>query len=208
MPWRKWIVRGVVYGIIALCAAATLAYERWTNPDAVREQVIAKLHELFPGAECRWTRPVCASSRHSTHRTALLPPRRSGAERVPERSVGGHLPRQGKGPRWAAALRKIELYKPRLRVRRDRDGKWNLRDLTGKMDPNKPLPTVVVHQGTILFEDRLNDGSAPVIEAGDVNITLINDPVLIVTVRATANSEGLGRLQVQGTIRREPLEPL
>lgn len=207
MPWRKWIVRGVVYGIIALCAAATLAYERWTNPDAVREQVIAKLHELFPGAVVSvdsarlrilggiQLNNVSFSRRDDPERNEFLHVPSAVIYHDKEKVLDGQL-----------ALRKIELYKPRLRVRRDRDGKWNVRELTGKIDPNKPLPTVVVHQGTILFEDRVDDGSGPAIEAGDVNITLINDPVLIVIVRGAASSEALGRLRLQGTIRREPLE--
>ena len=50
MFWRKWIVRGIVWGIVGACAAGALAYQRWTNPGAVRDQVIAELGKAFPGA--------------------------------------------------------------------------------------------------------------------------------------------------------------
>ncbi len=51
MAWRKWIVRGIVYGIVAASAAGALAYQRFTNPDAVRDQIIIELEKAFPGAE-------------------------------------------------------------------------------------------------------------------------------------------------------------
>ena len=50
MPWRKWFVRGLVFGILGACGAVGLVYQSWTNPAAVREQVIAKLQALYPGA--------------------------------------------------------------------------------------------------------------------------------------------------------------
>ena len=50
MAWRKWIVRGLVFSILGGVAGAVWIYQRWTNPTAVRQQVINKLHALFPGA--------------------------------------------------------------------------------------------------------------------------------------------------------------
>ena len=50
MAWRKWIVRGLVFSILIGVAGALWIYQRWTNPTAVRQQVINKLHALFPGA--------------------------------------------------------------------------------------------------------------------------------------------------------------
>ncbi len=50
MAWRKWMVRGVVYGIFGAAVTGALVYQRWTNPSAVREQIIASLSEAFPGA--------------------------------------------------------------------------------------------------------------------------------------------------------------
>jgi hypothetical protein len=207
MSWRKWIVRGVVYGIITLCGAAALAYQRWTNPAAVREQVIAKLHELFPGAQ------VSVDSAN----LRILGGIQLGGLRLcrrddPERNEFLHVSSavfyhdKEKVLDGQLVLRKIELHRPRLRVRRDRHGRWNLQGLTGILDPTRPLPTVVVHQGTVIFEDHQGDASAPLMEVGDVNITLINDPLPIVNLRGAASSEAAGKLQVQGMIRRDPIE--
>jgi hypothetical protein len=207
MFWRKWIVRGVVYGMIALCGGASIAYQRWTNPGTVREQVIAKLQEFFPGAQVSVDsarlRILGGIQLNGLRFSRRDDPEHNEFLQVPsavfyhdkERILDGEL-----------ALRKIELHKPRLRVRRDAAGRWNVENLTGELRPDRQIPTVVVHQGTILFEDRGGDATMPLIEVGDVNVTLINDPLAMVTVRGSASSTVLGQLQVQGTIRRDPLE--
>jgi hypothetical protein len=207
MFWRKWIVRGVVYGMIALCGGASIAYQRWTNPGAVREQVIAKLHELFPGAQVSvdsarlrilggiQLNGLRFSRRDDPDHNEFLQVPSAVFYHDKEKILDGEL-----------ALRKIELHKPRLRVRRDANGRWNVENLTGELRPDRQIPTVVVHQGTILFEDRGGDATVPDIEIGDVNVTVINDPLVIVTVRGAATSAALGKLQVNGNIRRDPLE--
>ena len=49
MAWRKWFVRFLVFGIVGACAFGVVLYQRFTNPAAVREQVLAKLKAHFPG---------------------------------------------------------------------------------------------------------------------------------------------------------------
>ena len=38
MAWRKWIVRGIVWGIVAASVAGGIAYQRWTNPGGSHKQ--------------------------------------------------------------------------------------------------------------------------------------------------------------------------
>lgn len=207
MGWRKWIVRGVVYGIVALCGGAALAYQRWTNPAAVREQVIAKLQEIFPAAQVSVDsarlRILGGIQLNGLRFSRRDDPEHNEFLQVPsavfyhdkEKLLDGEL-----------ALRKIELHQPRMRIRRTRDGKLNVQGLTRPLPPDRLIPTIVVHQGVIQFEDHLDDAAAPLIEVGDVNITIINDPLPVVRVRGAASSTALGKLQVQGTVRREPVE--
>ena len=51
MFWRKWLVRGLVFAVVSGLAAAGWLYQRWTNPSAVRRQVLAKLGTHFVGAQ-------------------------------------------------------------------------------------------------------------------------------------------------------------
>src|SRR5262245_39666470 len=50
MSWRKWLVRLLVFGVLAGAAFAVVLYQRWTDPAVVRQQVIARLEKLFPNA--------------------------------------------------------------------------------------------------------------------------------------------------------------
>src|SRR5439155_19933112 len=50
MAWRKWVVRGLVFAVAGSLAAGVLLYQRFTNPSAVRKQVIANLLQHLPGA--------------------------------------------------------------------------------------------------------------------------------------------------------------
>ena len=49
MSRRKWLARGLVLLIVAGLAAAGLLYQYWTNPTAVRQQVINQLATHFVG---------------------------------------------------------------------------------------------------------------------------------------------------------------
>src|SRR4051812_13531612 len=51
MTWRKLFVRCLVFFLFAAPACALLWYQTRTSPAAVREQVLAKFRQLFPGGE-------------------------------------------------------------------------------------------------------------------------------------------------------------
>jgi hypothetical protein len=50
MTWRKCIVRSLVFLVVAGAAVAGWVYQHWTNPEVIREQVLAKLGDYLPGA--------------------------------------------------------------------------------------------------------------------------------------------------------------
>jgi hypothetical protein len=199
MAWRKWIVRTVVYGIIGACALGGLLYQRWTNPIAVRAQVLDKLGELFPGAvvsidsaRLRLLGGIDISDLRLVRRDD---PQRHEILHVP-RAVFYHDKEQildGK-----LAIRKMDLYLPRLRARRDKDGRWNVQGLTGQINLRVAIPTIVVHQGTIIVEDRAGSLKPAPVEFNDVSLTLINDPITTVTLRGAARAELLGPVRWQG----------
>lgn len=199
MAWRKWIVRAVVYGIVGAFAVGALVYQRWTNPIAVRGLVLDKLGELFPGAQVsidsarlRLLGGIELSDLRLTRRDD---PQHHEVLHVP-RAVFYHDKEQILDGKFS--IRKMDLYLPRLRVRRDPEGRWNVHGLIGKPNLKVPIPTIVVHQGTIIFEDRLEGAKPPPVEIADVSLTLINDPLPTVTLRGAGSSELLGKLQCQG----------
>jgi hypothetical protein len=206
MVWRKWIVRGIVWGIIGACGAGALAYQRWTNSAAVREQIIAKLSETFPGAEVSVDSArlqILGGFRVNGLRLSRKDdPEKHEFLQVPsaifyhdkEKILDGEL-----------TLRKIELIRPRLIARRRRDGTWNLQDLLRPPGdkPKAAMPAIVIHQGTLILVDQLDPAKTAVLEINDVGMTIINDPLPKVTIRGAASSELLGRLQLHGTLDRD-----
>ena len=204
MIWRKWIVRGVVYGILGVVATAALLYQRWTNPGAVREQVIAQISGTFPGAQVSVDsarlRILGGIQLNGLRLTRADDPEKHDFLHVPsaifyhdkEKILDGEL-----------TLRKIELIRPRLRVRRGHDGKWNLQDLLAQPSTPQPaLPAIVIHQGTLILEDRKDQAKAAALEINDISLTIINDPLPRVTIRGAANSDLLGKLHLQGSLDR------
>ncbi len=205
MTWRKWIVRGIVYGIISAAAAGALLYQRWTNPGAVREQVIAKIGETFPGAhvsvDSARLRILGGIQLNGLRLTRDDDPEKHEFLNVPsaifyhdkEKILDGEL-----------TLRKIELIRPRLRVRRERDGTWNLQKLL-RPPTDEPLthqPAIVIHQGTLILEDHSDPAKAAVLEINDISLTIVNDPLPRMTIRGAANSELLGKVHLHGSLDR------
>jgi hypothetical protein len=205
MAWRKWIVRGIVYGIVAAAAAGALLYQRWTNPSAVREQVISSLHAALPGAHVS-----VDSARLRILGGIQLNGLRLSREDDPEKHEFLHIPSaifyhdKEKILDGELRLRKVELVRPRLRIRRSRTGAWNLEGLARSLGdgPQSQMPAIVIHQGTLILEDRLDPTRPMLFEIADVSLTLVNDPATRVTIHGTANSDLLGKLQLDGLVDR------
>ena len=203
MFWRKWFVRSVVFGIVGSCAAGAYLYERWTNPAAVREQVLRRLAEIFPGAavsldsahlrllggiQVQELRLVRKGDRDNVD-IAYIPSAVLYHDK--ERLLDGEL-----------VLRKVELFRPRLRAYRDKDGNWNVQDILARPKLDQSQPTLVIHQGTLVLEDRITAGNVSSLEITDLNLTLINDPLATLQFEGVAQSPTVGKLTLSGTAQR------
>lgn len=206
MAWRKWIVRGIVYGIISAAAGGALLYQRWTNPGAVREQVIAEIGKTFPGAHVS-----VDSARLRILGGIQLDGLRLTRDDDPEKHEFLHVPSaifyhdKEKILDGELKLRKIELVRPRLRIRRERDGSWNLQNVLRQALPGETLthqPAIVIHQGTLILEDHTDPIKTAVMEINDISLTIINDPLPTLTIRGAANSDMLGKLRLHGALDR------
>src|ERR1051326_1165813 len=119
MSRRKWIVRGGADGIMGAAVGAGVLYQRWTNPGAVREQVITEIGKTFPGAsvsvDSARLRILGGIQLNGLRLSRLDDPEKHEFLQVPsaifyhdkEKILDGQL-----------KLRKIELFRPRLRVRK------------------------------------------------------------------------------------------
>ncbi len=195
MTWRKWLVRGLVFSVAGAGVLAAVLYEAWTSPSATRRQVLDKLSEKFIGAtitlesaRLRLLGGIALGELRMARRDDLD---KGDFLYVPsaviyhdkEQLLGGKL-----------AIRKIELSRPRLRVVRERGGRFNLKGLLGPVRLDERVPTIVLHQATVLVEDRDAAPGSPLLEIRDVEMTLRNDPL------PTLNLEGGGRSDVAGPV--------
>src|SRR5262249_49344854 len=70
----------------------------------------------------------------------------------------------------------------------------------------EPLPTIVVHQGTVILEDRSCGANLPAVEVANVNLTLVNDPPTMLVIDGSAQSDLLGSVGIRGTCHRTTRE--
>ncbi len=200
---RKWIVRGLVFSIVGGCAVAAWLYQRWTNPSAVRQQVLLKLQQMFPGATV-----TLDSARlrllGGISLTELRLTRREGGERPDLLHIPSAVLHHDKEKLMDGVLqlRKVELREPRLHLVREKDGSWNIEGLTGADQPRELVPTFVIRNGTLTFEDR-SGSDFPRVEIHGVNLTLINDPAATLIVDGTARCDLFGALQLRGSWDRD-----
>ena len=198
MAWRKWLVRGLVFSLLGLPAVAAVAYQAWTNPAAVRAEVIAHVRShlvadaaavSLDSARLRLFGGIAVSELRVTRADGLD---RKSILYVPSGVIYHDKERLARG---AFVVRKLELHRPQVRLVRQRDGRCNLSDLFAPRDPDEPVPTVVVDQGTVLLEDQAASPDAPLLEIKDVALTAVEDPPGVVTVAGT------GRTDVAGPVR-------
>ncbi len=205
MACRKWFVRGLVFSVLGVAVLAALLYEAWTNPRAVRTQVLDKLRKDFIGAtvsvDSARLRLLGGIAVHD-----LRMSRREDLERgdflyVPSAVIYHDKEHLLDG---SLGIRKVELDRPRLRIVRERDGQLNLADVLAPPDLTQRVPMLIVHQGTILIEDRSVSGGT-LLEIKDVNLTIINDPLTTLVIEGTGQTDVVGAVEIHARVYRPTL---
>jgi hypothetical protein len=203
MAWRKWLVRSLVFSVLGLATLAALLYEAWTNPSAVRRQVLAKLHQEFIGATASLdsarlrllggiaVRDLRMARRGELDHSDFLYVPSAVIYHDKEHLLDGTL-----------GLRKIELDRPRIRVVRERDGRINLSGLLKPPDLKIRVPTLIFRQGTIVIEDRGLAGDNVLLEIKDVNLTVVNDPLTTLVIEGGGQTDALGPVQIHARFLR------
>lgn len=202
MAWRKWLVRGLVFTVLAVIAGTAWLYQSWTCPHSVCRIVVGRLEEQFSGARVSLDRAGLRLMGGISFRDLRMV-RRDDADELELLHVPFGIIYHDKEQLLNGKLtaRKIELTRPRIHIIRRPDGTWNLAGVLAAVDPSEPIPTIVIRQGTIVFEDRLDSGLVPV-EIKDVDCTLLNDPMPVLTFQARGQSEWTGVLTARGQWQR------
>jgi hypothetical protein len=201
-------------GLLAggLAAAGWLAYQV-TNGPVVRQQVIAQLRKHFVGADVALGSARLRLLGGITIDNLTLY-RRDDPTQTPFLHVPAGVIYHDKEllAQGRLAIRKLKLERPRLTVTRSADGRWNLAGILGHVRPDVPIPVVEVEQGTVAVDMApAADPPPPApgcasaqchLELRQVNLTLLNHPLTILTVEARGEAVALGPLHVQCTLHR------
>jgi hypothetical protein len=199
---RKWLVRGLVYLLLGGLAAGGGLYALGTNPAAVRQLVVAGLADRFQHvavsvdhARLRLLGGILVSELRLARNDGLDQRDFLYAPDVIFYHDKEHL-LEGK-----LLVRKIELSRPQFRIVRERSGQLNLSDILSPPDLSERLPAVVLHQGTLVYEDRAA-GPGALLEIRNVQLTLVNDPLPTLQVEGAGEIDLLGRVTFRATVHR------
>jgi hypothetical protein len=198
MAW-KWTVRGLVFFVAGALIAAVIVYFSWTNPAAVRQQVLARLNACLPGAtislesaRMKLLGGISVSELHLTRRDG----QRNEFAYIPRATISLDKEMLSKGK---VAIPRIEFLKPKLHVIREADGSWNVAGILVEPNPNQLVPMMVLKQATLVLEDRLNPPGLPRIEIKDADLTIINEPLSTLVFEGAGTSDLAGRIQIRGS---------
>lgn len=203
MAWRVWIVRGLVFSILGVLAASATLFVMYTDPARVRQFVQEKLNVKFDRVSVQ-----VASARFrllgGVQVNELRLARCDGLDSTDFLYVPSAVVFHDKEHLLDGKLlvRRVELSRPQLRLVRQRDGRFNLTGLTTPGNPTERLPTIVVWNGTLVFEDQQIAPGTNLIEIKNVQLTALNDPLPTVQIEASGRSDTLGKVRVRATFDR------
>ena len=198
---RSWLIRGLILAGVAALAALGWVANSWVSPERVRENVLAHLHEQFDGVDVS----VGSARMRILGGIAVTDLRvvRRGSPDQPILIVPSAVLYHDKEQlnRGRLVIRKVELENPEVHLERSADGRWNLAEVLRPGPADRPVPTFVVKGATIHVIDHMPN-SLPPLTLADAQITLLNDPLPVLTIQASANAHGFGPVQVRGRINR------
>lgn len=179
---RCWVIRGLILAALAGVAAGGWIAHDWVSPEKVRAALVAALHDQFPDADVH-----VGSARLRLFggiRATDLKLTRRGDDRpfvdAPTAVIFHDKEQLGRGQ---LVVRKVELDGPTVRLVRRPDGTWNVTGLGKPGAPDKPVPTFVVRNATVLLTDQRSGGLPPIALLG-ARLNLLNDPVLLLKIDA------------------------
>jgi len=200
MSLRSWAIRGLILAGVAGFAVLAWVAQSWVSPERVRAQVIAHLSGQFDGADVQ----VGSAHMRIFGGIAVTDIRitRPGTETpflvVPSAVLYHDKEQLSRG---RMVVKKVELDHPEFHIERGPDGKWNIVDLLKQSTPDTPMPTLVIKGGTVYVTDRGPDPLPP-LTLTDANVTVLNEPLPVLTVQAKGNAKGFGAVSVRARLNR------
>ena len=197
---RSWLIRGLILAGVALVAGLGWVASSWVSPERVREKVVAHLNEQFEGVDVH----VGSARMRILGGIAVtdLKLTRRGDERaflvVPSAVLYHDKEQLNRG---RLVIRKVELEHAELHLVRSAEGRWNVAEVSKASPADKPVPTFVAKGATVTVTDHAPNGLPPQ-RFTDARFTLLNDPLPVLTLQASATAEGFGPVTLRARMNR------
>ncbi|MCS7270264.1 MAG: hypothetical protein NZ703_04200, partial [Gemmataceae bacterium] len=200
---RSWAIRGVILGVAAGLAGLGWWARSWVSPERVRQQVEAVLQAELPGLE------VQVGSAHlrllggiAVRQLRVQLPARPGEAARPVLNAPYLVLHHDKEQlnRGRLIIRRIELENAELTLERSADGSWNLPFSWSTVTPDKVWPTVLLRQATIHWRDAT--GKWPGLTLQQAQISILNDPLPVVSLQVHGQMTGWGAMTLRGRFNR------
>jgi hypothetical protein len=199
---RNWAIRGMILGLAAGLVGLVWLARTWVSPERVRQQVEAYLRAELPG----WQVQVGSAHLRLLGGIAV----RHVSLRLPSASASApptvHAPYvllhhdKEQLNRGRLLIRKIELEEPELSWERQPDGSWNLGAWWGSVGADKSWPTVLMRQATVHMRDP--SGVWPSLTVRQAQVTILNDPLPLVSVQIQGQVDGWGAVILRARYNR------
>lgn len=199
---RSWVIRAMILSVAAGLAGLAWWARSWVSPERVRQQVEAVLHTEFPGLQVEVGSARLRLLGGIALRDVKL--RRSSASgddrpwlQAPYLVLHHDKEQLNRG---RLVIRKIEVEGPELTLERTAEGEWNLGAWWGAGSPEKTWPTLLIRNAVIHLRDTA--GSWPAVTLRQAQLTVLNDPLPIVSVQLQGIAEGWGPTTLRGRLNR------
>jgi hypothetical protein len=197
---RSWLIRGLILAGVAALVAFGWVANSWVSPERVRSQLVAHLDDQFHGvdvhvgsARMRILGGIAVTDLQLTRRGDPQP-----FLVVPAAVIYHDKEQLNRG---RLVIRKVELENPQLRLERSAEGAWNLAEVLREAPADHPVPTFVAKGATLSVTDH-SPGGLPPLKLSDVQLTLLNDPLPVLTVQAQGGADGFGPFAARAQVNR------
>jgi hypothetical protein len=198
MAARKWLVRSLYLALLAAFTGGGLILYTCLRPEFIHSELTQQIKDKFNNVDVEIQSAQLGLLGDITA-TNLRLIRHDDPTGMPFLLVPGatfHHDKQRLND-GKLVVRKIELNKPRLRIERDVNGRWNLADLLKPPKDNEPAPVMVLHDATIVVVDR-SRGDTPIAEWTSVEATIVNDPLPVFAFQFSGAGAPSGPFAIDG----------
>lgn len=198
MAARKWLVRSLYLAFLAVLGGGAYWVYSVLRPDFVRKELIHQLSQKFEGvdvevgsATMRINGGIAVADLRLTRRND---PDRRAFLHVPSAILHHDKEQLNEGK---LVVRKVEMFRPHIRIERDAQGKWNVDGILRPTADAALAPIFVLHEARISLIDR-KLGDTPVAEWQDVSATIVNDPQPVITFQVRGTGKPTGAFALAG----------